>query len=111
MPQDRSPLGIEALPTIARTAGISTANVYVYFESKLDILFAVYTPWLEDRLDRLFLRSLDERTRIYDDDFGFRGRLGDRVTVLREHSEHDLGVDEIFRATEADEGVAAFGWA
>ena len=42
-----------SIPAIARAAGISTANVYVYFKSKLDILFRVYEPWLQDRLDRL----------------------------------------------------------
>jgi AcrR family transcriptional regulator len=41
------------IPAIARAAGISTANVYVYFKSKLDILFTVYEPWLTERLDRL----------------------------------------------------------
>lgn len=38
---------------IAREAGISTANIYVYFGSKLDILFALYGPWQQEQLDRL----------------------------------------------------------
>jgi len=42
-----------SLPQIAREAGISTANVYVYFSSKLDVLFTLYAPWLEERLERL----------------------------------------------------------
>jgi AcrR family transcriptional regulator len=42
-----------SLPQIAREAGISSANVYVYFGSKLDVLFTVYAPWLRERLDRL----------------------------------------------------------
>ena len=41
------------IPAIARGAGISTANVYVYFQSKIDILFTLYEPWLAERLDRL----------------------------------------------------------
>jgi AcrR family transcriptional regulator len=41
------------IPAIAREAGISTANVYVYFTSKIDILFTLYEPWLRERLDRL----------------------------------------------------------
>ncbi len=51
-----------AIPAIARAAGISTANVYVYFRSKLDILFTLYEPWLQERLDRLerSLRRLKE---------------------------------------------------
>lgn len=42
-----------SIPAIAREAGFSTANVYVYFTSKIDILFTLYTPWLQERLDRL----------------------------------------------------------
>jgi AcrR family transcriptional regulator len=42
-----------SLPAIAREAGISTANVYVYFNSKIDVLFTLYSPWLEERLDKL----------------------------------------------------------
>jgi AcrR family transcriptional regulator len=42
-----------SIPAIAKEAGISTANVYVYFDSKLDILYTLYEPWLMERLDRL----------------------------------------------------------
>ena len=42
-----------SIPAIAREAGFSTANVYVYFKSKIDILFTLYAPWLEERLDKL----------------------------------------------------------
>jgi AcrR family transcriptional regulator len=42
-----------SIPAIAREAGISTANVYVYFNSKLDILYTLYEPWLNERLDKL----------------------------------------------------------
>ncbi|MGJ7614029.1 MULTISPECIES: TetR/AcrR family transcriptional regulator [unclassified Variovorax] len=42
-----------SIPGIAREAGISTANVYVYFQSKIDILFQLYSPWLLGRLDKL----------------------------------------------------------
>src|SRR4051812_16449701 len=42
-----------SIPAIARGAGISTANVYVYFDSKIDILFTLYAPWLDERLERL----------------------------------------------------------
>lgn len=33
------------MPQIAAKSGISTANIYVYFKSKLDILIAVYKDW------------------------------------------------------------------
>ena len=42
-----------SIPAIARAAGISTANVYRYFPSKLAILYKLYEPWLVQRLDRL----------------------------------------------------------
>lgn len=42
-----------SIPAIAREAGISTANIYVYFQSKLAILFQLYSPWLMSRLDKL----------------------------------------------------------
>lgn len=38
---------------IAAKAKVSTANVYVYFKSKIDILYSIYEPWLRDRLTRL----------------------------------------------------------
>jgi AcrR family transcriptional regulator len=38
------------LNQIARAAGVSSANLYVYFDSKLDILYAVYEPWMRARL-------------------------------------------------------------
>jgi AcrR family transcriptional regulator len=41
------------LAQIARAAGMSTANLYVYFDSKLDILYAVYEPWMHARLELL----------------------------------------------------------
>ena len=41
------------LAQIAREAGMSSANIYVYFSSKLDILYAVYEPWMRARLNLL----------------------------------------------------------
>ena len=38
---------------IAKTAGIAPSNVYVYFKSKLEIMFAVYEPWFRQQIDRL----------------------------------------------------------
>ncbi|MEO6270207.1 MAG: TetR/AcrR family transcriptional regulator, partial [Lautropia sp.] len=56
-----------SIPAIARGAGISTANVYVYFDSKIDILFTLYAPWLDERLERLgrsLKRVTDPRIRL-----------------------------------------------
>ena len=38
---------------IARTAGVAPANVYIYFPSKLEILFSIYKPWLTKQFDVL----------------------------------------------------------
>jgi len=41
------------LEEIARGSGVSPANVYVYFRSKLEILYAIYDPWMRERLSNL----------------------------------------------------------
>jgi AcrR family transcriptional regulator len=41
------------LAEIARLSGVTVSNIYNYFDSKLDILYAIYEPWLLARLDRL----------------------------------------------------------
>ena len=53
---------------IAKQAKVSTANVYSYFPSKLHILYALYEPWLLERLDELeanLARVKSPRTRVY----------------------------------------------
>lgn len=41
------------IPQIAKSVGVSPANIYVYFPSKLDILFSIYDPWLMSHFDAL----------------------------------------------------------
>lgn len=41
------------MPQIAKAAGISAANIYVYFGAKLDILISVYQTWFAERLGEL----------------------------------------------------------
>jgi AcrR family transcriptional regulator len=41
------------MAAIARASGISPGNVYIYFESKLEILYAIYDPWLRRRIQLL----------------------------------------------------------
>lgn len=41
------------LAAIAKSAGVSQGNVYIYFASKLEILYAIYDPWLRARIERL----------------------------------------------------------
>ncbi|MEW5424259.1 TetR/AcrR family transcriptional regulator [Amorphus sp. 3PC139-8] len=42
-----------SMAEIARAADTSTSNIYVYFLSKLDILFAIYQPWLDEHFLKL----------------------------------------------------------
>ena len=56
-----------SLPKIAAGAGTSTANVYVYFRSKLEILYELYDPWLRARIETLAAdaaRIGDRRARL-----------------------------------------------
>lgn len=47
---------------IAGRAGVAASSLYVYFDSKLDILFAVYRPWLMQRFDELESRMAEIAT-------------------------------------------------
>ncbi len=47
------------LAQIGAAAGVSVSNIYNYYNGKLDILYAIYDPWLEQRLDRL-VREVSE---------------------------------------------------
>jgi len=38
---------------IAKEAGTAPSNVYVYYPSKIEIAFAVFDPWLRDRIAEL----------------------------------------------------------
>jgi AcrR family transcriptional regulator len=41
------------LAAIAKSAKVSPGNVYIYFDSKLEILYAIYDPWLRTRIEVL----------------------------------------------------------
>jgi AcrR family transcriptional regulator len=41
------------LAAIAKSANVSPGNVYIYFGSKLEILYAIYDPWLRARIQVL----------------------------------------------------------
>jgi AcrR family transcriptional regulator len=61
--------GYTATPVaaIARMAGMTVANLYVYFPSKLALLYEVYRPWLEAEFQALrdsVLKCRSPRARI-----------------------------------------------
>src|SRR5690606_40003918 len=52
---------------IGQRAAVAPSAIYTYFESKLDLFYRVYSPWLKTRLDRLErdLDSIDgHRTKV-----------------------------------------------
>ena len=51
-----------SMAEIAKEAGISRGNSYIYFESKLDIFFAVYDEWLTSFIEDLETRVRAKRT-------------------------------------------------
>lgn len=44
---------VTSLAQIAKEVGVSTATLYVYFSSKLSLLYAIYDPWIRERLTKL----------------------------------------------------------
>jgi AcrR family transcriptional regulator len=50
------------LATIAKSAKVSPGNVYIYFGSKLEILYAIYDPWLRARIEKLELELASIRS-------------------------------------------------
>ena len=45
---------------IAAGAKVSESNLYIYFGSKFEILFALCEPWMRSRIERLEQRLIDE---------------------------------------------------
>ena len=41
------------MSAIAREAGMTVSNLYVYFDSKILILYEIYSPWLVEQVTRL----------------------------------------------------------
>ena len=59
---------------IAAGAKVSESNLYIYFDSKFEILFALCDPWMRERITRLEQRLAGERDQ--------RQRLRTILTLL-----------------------------
>jgi hypothetical protein len=57
---------------------------------------------IKDCVDRFLLRGIDERAGVNDEHVGFLRDGSDFHPVLQNAPEHDLGVDQVLRATQAD---------
>jgi AcrR family transcriptional regulator len=104
-----------SIPLIARRAGFSTANVYIYFQSKIEILFTLYEPWLQERLDRFeasILRIKDPRKRLERilmalwrdlprDSNGFANNVMQAVSTSAGSSDYSPRLRELFQARVA----------
>ncbi len=58
---------------------------------------------LQNRVDGLFLRRLDEAARIDDEDLGFIRSRRQFVAFARKNTHHHLAIHEVLRATQANE--------
>src|SRR5262245_39871258 len=38
---------------IGQRAGVAPSAIYIYFDSKLDLFYEVFSPWLKTRLEKL----------------------------------------------------------
>jgi len=47
---------------IAKEAGTATSNVYVYFPSKIEIAFAIFDPWLRQKISELETQVVGQTT-------------------------------------------------
>jgi hypothetical protein len=64
---------------------------------------------LKDSVDGLLLGGVDEAAGVDDDDLGVFGSGGEFGSVVMEEAHHDLGVDEVFGASERDEAYFGAG--
>lgn len=94
------------LPQIAARARVSPSTVYVYFRSKMEIVYTIYGPWLQARLERLAteveaLESEREQLRLIvatiwqglpHEDNGFANVLMQAVSSASAESDYDPGL-------------------
>jgi hypothetical protein len=64
---------------------------------------------LQDGIDRLLFRLLDETAGVHDDRFGISDVVDDAVPPLAQLAEHDLAVHPVLRAAQTDH-AHPLGW-
>ena len=74
----------------------------------LDLPGLLAVEHLADHAQRLLPGRVDEPTGVDDDQVGRLGVGHQGVPILGQQPEHPLGVDQVLRAAEADEGEGAF---
>lgn len=42
-----------SISEIGQNAGVAPSGIYIYFSSKLDLFYTIFSPWLKERLSRL----------------------------------------------------------
>jgi AcrR family transcriptional regulator len=103
------------ISTIAAEAGVSTANVYVYFPSKFRIACDLYDAWFRGRIERLRgeAEAIDEpRARVFAvlhalwcdiprEDNGFANCFMEAISTLGPEDDYDIG---LLRWAEAQVG-------
>lgn len=103
------------ISTIAAEAGVSTANVYVYFPSKFRIVRELYDAWFRARIERLRgdAEAIGEpRARVFavlhalwceipGEDNGFANCFMEAISTLGPDEEYDIG---LLRWAEAQVG-------
>src|ERR1700731_3222632 len=61
-------------------------------------------------VDGFFFRPVDERASVKNQNICFLSVTGDFHTLLQNASKHDLRIDEVFRAAEADHADFCDHW-
>jgi hypothetical protein len=92
---DLGNLGLQLIPvTLAEAAGDDQPLAGAAFLELRE---------LEDGVDRLFFRGIDEGARVDDEHLGLGRVRGQCMSALLREPHHDLGVDQILRTAEGDE--------
>ena len=92
-----------SMNAIAKEANISTSNLYNYFDSKLEVLYEVYAPWLIEHMRKLEAKVADvedpaEHLRIIlnyvwidipESDRGFANNIVQALSNLRPNEQYN----------------------